>query len=52
MQTRLPFFIGVLNTKLSDPPSEQEETDEAPNAETYKGLVSLKLQVVKVTSNL
>jgi hypothetical protein len=44
----LPFFIGVLKTKLSDPPSEQEEMDEAPNAETYKGLISLKLQVVKV----
>ncbi|KAJ8105858.1 hypothetical protein OPT61_g9927 [Boeremia exigua] len=42
----LPFFINVLKTKLADPPSEQEENDEAPNAETYKGLISLKLQVV------
>ena len=47
----LPFFIAVLKTKLSDPPSEQEEMDEAPNAETYKGLISLKLQVVKVSSS-
>ncbi|KAF3000255.1 hypothetical protein E8E13_007925 [Curvularia kusanoi] len=44
----LPFFISVLNTKLSEPPSEQEEMDETPNAETYKGQISLKLQVVKV----
>lgn len=48
----LPFFTSVLKTKLSDPPSEQEEMDEAPNAETYKGLISLKLQVVKVSSRL
>lgn len=43
-----PFFISVMKTRLPDPPSEQEENDEAPNAEAYKGLVSLKLQVVKV----
>ncbi|KZM24436.1 intracellular protein transport [Ascochyta rabiei] len=42
----LPFFINVLKMRLSDPPSEQEENDETPNAETYKGLISLKLQVV------
>jgi len=46
----LPFFIRVLKTKLSAPPSEQEEMDETPNAETYKGLIALKLQVVKVRS--
>lgn len=44
-----PFFIGVLKTRLSEPPSEQEENDETPNAETYKGLIALKLQVVKVS---
>jgi hypothetical protein len=43
-----PFFIEVMKTKLPNPPTEQEENDDAPNAETYKGLVSLKLQVVKV----
>ena len=43
-----PFFISVMNTKLPDPPSEQEENEDAPNAEAYRGLVSLKLQVVKV----
>ncbi|KAF2018739.1 ARM repeat-containing protein [Aaosphaeria arxii CBS 175.79] len=43
-----PFFISIMKTKLPDPPSEQEETDETTNAELYRGLVSLKLQVVKV----
>ncbi|KAF2661335.1 ARM repeat-containing protein [Lophiostoma macrostomum CBS 122681] len=43
-----PFFISVMKTKLPDPPSEQEENEDSPNAETYRGLVSLKLQVVKV----
>jgi hypothetical protein len=43
-----PFFINVMNTTLPDPPSEQEENEDAPNAEAYRGLVSLKLQVVKV----
>jgi hypothetical protein len=43
-----PFFIQVMNTRLPATPSEQEEMDDTPNAETYKGLVALKLQVVKV----
>jgi hypothetical protein len=43
-----PFFINIMNTKLPDPPSEQEENEDAPNSEAYRGLVSLKLQVVKV----
>ncbi|KAF2691185.1 ARM repeat-containing protein [Lentithecium fluviatile CBS 122367] len=43
-----PFFINVMKTRLPEPPSEQEENEDAPNAETYRGLVSLKLQVVKV----
>ncbi|KAF2800928.1 ARM repeat-containing protein [Melanomma pulvis-pyrius CBS 109.77] len=43
-----PFFIKVMETRLPDPPSEQEENEDSPNAETYRGLVSLKLQVVKV----
>jgi hypothetical protein len=47
-----PFFIGVMKTKLPDPPSEQEENEDSPNAETYRGLVSLKLQVVKVRSHV
>jgi hypothetical protein len=43
-----PFLLNVMKTKLPAPPSEQEENEDAPNAETYRGLVSLKLQVVKV----
>lgn len=44
----IPFFISILNTRLPDPPSESEEDAESTNAELYKGLVALKLQVVKV----
>lgn len=47
-----PFFIGVMKTKLPEPPSEQEQHDDTPSAEAYKGLVSLKLQVVKVSTFL
>lgn len=43
-----PFFINIMKTRLPEPPTEQEENEDAPNAETYRGLVSLKLQVVKV----
>jgi hypothetical protein len=43
-----PFFIAIMKTRLPDPPSEAEENEDTPNAETYRGLVALKLQVVKV----
>ncbi|KAF2266792.1 ARM repeat-containing protein [Lojkania enalia] len=43
-----PFFIEIMKTRLPDPPSEQEENEDTPNAEAYRGLVALKLQVVKV----
>ena len=43
-----PFFIIIMKTRLPDPPTVQEEDEDTPNAEAYKGLVSLKLQVVKV----
>lgn len=46
----LPFFIDIMKTRLPDPPSEQEENEDAPNAEAYRGMVALKLQVVKVRS--
>lgn len=48
----IPFFVSILNTRLPDPPSESEEDAEATNAELYKGLVALKLQVVKVGISL
>lgn len=44
-----PFFLSVMKARLPNPPSEQEENDDAPNAEAYRGLVALKLQVVKVS---
>ncbi|KAL6706455.1 hypothetical protein ACN47E_005394 [Coniothyrium glycines] len=44
----IPFFVNVLNSRLPDPPSFQEEEHDAPNAEIYKGHVAFKLQVVKV----
>ncbi|KAF2704474.1 ARM repeat-containing protein [Pleomassaria siparia CBS 279.74] len=44
----MPFFINVMKTRLPDPPTELEENEDAPNAEAYRGLVSLKLQAVKV----
>lgn len=47
-----PFFINIMKTRLPDAPSEQEEAEDTPGAENYKGLVSLKLQVVKVSEPL
>ncbi|KAI8936326.1 hypothetical protein NX059_006742 [Plenodomus lindquistii] len=44
----IPFFINVMNTRLPDPPSYQDEEHDSPNAEIYKGNVAFKLQVVKV----
>lgn len=44
----LPFFIGVMKVRLPNPPSKQEESEDAPSAEAYRGTVALKLQVVKV----
>ncbi|KAF1996866.1 ARM repeat-containing protein [Amniculicola lignicola CBS 123094] len=42
------FFLTVMKMQLPTPPTEAEEEDCTPNAELYKGLVALKLQVVKV----
>lgn len=44
----IPFFIVILKTRLPEPPSYQDEEAESSDAEAYKGLVALKLQVVKV----
>jgi hypothetical protein len=45
----IPFFVNVLNTRLPDPPSIEEEDSDAPNALLYKGQIALKLQSVKVS---
>jgi hypothetical protein len=44
----LPFFVEIMKSRLPDPPSEEDESQDAGPAEAYRGLVSLKLQVVKV----
>lgn len=44
----VPFFVEIMKSRLPPPPSEEEENQESGSAETYRGLVSLKLQVVKV----
>ncbi|KAF2089211.1 ARM repeat-containing protein [Saccharata proteae CBS 121410] len=41
----LPFFIEVLKSKLPPAPAALDQT---ATAETYRGIVALKLQVVKV----
>jgi hypothetical protein len=49
----IPFFIGILKTRLPEPPSFEDDEADSTGAETYKGLVALKLQVVKVrTTNM
>jgi len=45
----IPFFVNVLNARLPDPPSLDEEEHDAPNAIFYKGQIAFKLQVVKVS---
>lgn len=45
----IPFFINIMNTRLPDPPSYQEEEHDAPNSDVYRGNVAFKLQVVKVS---
>lgn len=44
----IPFFVNILKTRLPEPPSYEADEAGSSNAETYKGLVALKLQVVKV----
>lgn len=43
-----PFFIQVMKSRLPSPPSEDDENQDTGSAEAYRGLVALKLQVVKV----
>ncbi|KAH7095861.1 armadillo-type protein [Paraphoma chrysanthemicola] len=44
----IPFFINILKTRLPEPPSFQDDEADSSGAELYKGLVALKLQVVKI----
>ncbi|KAJ9667483.1 hypothetical protein H2201_002352 [Coniosporium apollinis] len=43
-----PFFVDVMKSRLPPPPTEEEEIADQGAAERHRGLVALKLQVVKV----
>ncbi|OAX83180.1 hypothetical protein ACJ72_02454, partial [Emergomyces africanus] len=42
-----PFFLATMKEPLPAAPSEEEEAAEGPAPEEWKGLIALKLQVVK-----
>ncbi|KKK21257.1 putative importin beta-5 subunit [Aspergillus rambellii] len=42
-----PFFISVLKAPLPQPPNEQEESKESEVPSQWRGVIALKLQVVK-----
>lgn len=43
-----PFFTSTLKAPLPQAPTEQEEPKESPVASEWRGVIALKLQVVKV----
>ncbi|KAF2667312.1 ARM repeat-containing protein [Microthyrium microscopicum] len=43
----VPFFLQILQSKLPNPPTTEEESQRSPSAQSYRGLVALKLQAVK-----
>ncbi|KAI1914505.1 hypothetical protein LOZ12_004991 [Ophidiomyces ophidiicola] len=42
-----PFFIATLKEPVPATPSEEEEASDAPEPEQWRGMIALKLQVVK-----
>jgi importin-9 len=44
----IPFFVQTMQFKLPAPPTQEDENQKTGVAEAYRGLVALKLQVVKV----
>jgi importin-9 len=44
----MPFFIDTINLVLPEPPAEADETKEEGLPSQWRGLIALKLQVVKV----
>lgn len=44
-----PFFIATLKEPLPAMPTEDEETGDGPVPEQWRGVIALKLQVVKVS---
>lgn len=43
----IPFFIEALKTPLPAAPTQDQESKGDPSAEHYRGMVALKLQIVK-----
>ncbi|KAI9667509.1 MAG: hypothetical protein M1821_000325 [Bathelium mastoideum] len=46
--TWTPFLMSVLKSRLPSPPPERQDGKATEQAESYRGLVALKLQVMKV----
>ena len=44
----MPFFVEIIKITLPEPPREEDETKEEGLPSEFRGLVALKLQVVKV----
>lgn len=45
----LPFFVETIQLPLPEPPSEEDESKEDGLPSQWRGLVALKLQIVKVS---
>ncbi|KKY14345.1 putative importin beta-5 [Phaeomoniella chlamydospora] len=48
----LPFFIETIQFDLPEPPSEEDETKEGGLPSQWRGLIALKLQVVKTVTKI
>lgn len=48
----MPFFVETMKTVLPEPPAEADETKEEGLPSQWRGLIALKLQVVKVSPPL
>lgn len=46
----IPFFLQIMQVKLTEPPTHEEEAQKSPTADAFRGHIALKLQVVKVSS--
>lgn len=48
----LPFFLGVLKLELPQMPTKEETAPGTPTETNWRGIIMLKIQVVKVSSML
>ena len=46
----LPFFVETIQVELSNPPSAEDESKEEGLPSQWRGLIALKLQIVKVST--